>query len=184
MKSTEFCEWAKSGQLESLVERTLQGVPGREVMKTPFGEIYRDITSVSRVIQGVWAKMNSPDFISPSIPGLEYFKCAGSRAGARIVEQHFMLVSTNRYEGQLFHKDDVRKSWGMTNYPVKDDNLFDIPHNVVYHLNENQSTVFIGIDYCSSGLLGENALAKAITKASMRYAVQKVAMYLRGEGKK
>jgi hypothetical protein len=125
--------------------------------------------------------------ISLNIPGLTYFNSENSEVGSRVVEQHFMFLSNNRYEGQIFHRDEDKKSWGMTNHPIKDTNQFDIPHNVVYSYNSNNSSLAIGIDYAACGFLSSNLLTKKlaefVTKKAMVYAVSKVENSVRNVGK-
>lgn len=122
--------------------------------------------------------------VSYCIPGLSNFTCEGSYVGARITEDHFVFLSKNRYEGSIFLYDEEKKVWGMTNHPINNENQLDIPHNVVYNLNEKAGRVSVGIDYCSSGLLGSNALAKQLARKSMKSALKAVKKHIEEGGKR
>ena len=178
MKASRFKEYTNEKTLQELVKATLEGKEISKVVRTPFGEVYRDILPV-QADKRVWNVIRSPTLISQYIPGLEDFTCEGMHVGAPIKEEHFMFLSTNKYEGRIFFYDKERKIWGMTNHPTNDHNKIDIPHNVVYHFDENASRASIGVDYCSSGRLGSNPLVRAISRASMRYAMQRVANRLK-----
>src|SRR3989338_9453681 len=146
MKTSKFMEYTSEATLQDLVKATIEGKELSKIVKTSFGEVYRDIISV-QASPKVWNSMKSPTLVSECIPGLEDFTCQGMYEGAPIAEEHFMFLSTNRYEGRIFYYDKEKKIWGMTNHPASDNNKIDIPHNVVYHLNQD-SRASVGVDYC------------------------------------
>ncbi len=182
MKTKDFRRHTSEETLRDLVAVTLEGKNVSKLVRTPYGEVYRDVIAV-QTNRNVWNIMRSPTLVSAVIPGLEEFTCQGMYEGAPITEKHFMFLGTNDYAGRIFYHDKEKKIWGMTNHPVNDNNPIDIPHNVVYHFNQDKSLASIGIDYASTGSLGNNTLVRRITRASMQYAMRKVADKLKG-GKK
>ena len=183
MKTNDFRKYTTEKTLQDLIQVTLEGKELSRIIRTPRGNVFRDI-AVTPTSKRTWSAIKSPILVSSCIPGLEKFSCEGMYVGAKIIEDHFMFLSTNRYEGSIFHYDEKEKIWGMTNHPAKDNNHLDIPHNVVYTLNEREGFAAIGVEYCSSGYLGSNWLAERITRESMQYAMQKVVEKIQSGGKK
>jgi hypothetical protein len=56
MKASDFSFLSNSEMLQSLLEKTVLGVPLEEKIQTKFGIVYRDVTTISPVGKNMWHK--------------------------------------------------------------------------------------------------------------------------------